>query len=696
MEGCIDNPYVPIAKHIILPKTDLNIINESNSTNLKFDNTSLWNKIESVNGDATAFKIHGDMIKEVSYNDFRRNSMDVAGFLNTLKECGADASLQGTQRIGVLVKNSAEGIMMIMGTYLAHMTSVIVDVEKTPTERITMIFKDAGVKHVLVLEKYEEVTKALDGTFSIFHWSEILEGGKRSAVTINAPTNVNHPFAIYYTSGTTGLPKGVMIELCNIMNLQNWWVEYFEIAPEDRCMLFSSLSFIMSIRQYIPPLTCGASVTIPKSAFEFESAIVKSQVNKLICTPSALAALDIDKVKTLDAIQVAGEPAQKLTMDLWMKKAKKVHIGLGPTELCAHAMCGLYDGQTLCIGKPAANVRAYVVNRYGNQCPLNCIGELWIAGANVSSGYLNRDAENKKHFSIDPFNRDGSRLYKTGDLCRRLADGRIQFIGRRDNQIKLNGYRIEIGDIQGAMGPSVKNSFIRIENGQLVAYVMPKVNISEVKTNLEGKLPTYMVPSHIIAVEDFPLNKNRKVDTDALSQLRDLDISDPVQVEEVETRAEKIVKMVWSEVLGVCSEELKQNDNFFSIGGTSLTAVILSRKLGKELSTDVSVHDVFRYQTILSFSEHIQSASGRLIHGMPDPLTFLNGGCTVMNRYMFGFLQLLGLILMTFLVAVPLLATTSISVRSFLWFGLPGILLFPTFVVVCCSFNFCHMLVSFL
>lgn len=122
-------------------------------------------------------------------------------------------------------------------------------------------------------------------------------------------------------------------------------------------------------------------------------------------------------------------------------------VGLGPTELCAHALCGEFDGQTLCIGYPAANVRAYVVNKFGVQLPLNVVGELWIAGSNVANGYLNRDAENEKHFSTDSLseNYGDQRLYKTGDLCRRLADGRIQFVGRRDKQIKLNGYRIEIG-----------------------------------------------------------------------------------------------------------------------------------------------------------------------------------------------------------------------------------------------------------
>ena len=147
---------------------------------------------------------------------------------------------------------------------------------------------------------------------------------------------ISNPSSLVH-SGTTGLPKGVVVQLGNVMNLRNWWVEYFELQSDDRCMLFSSLSFIMSIRQWLPPLTIGASVTIPKSVFEFESAIVETQVNKLVCTPSALAALDIERIQHLDAIQVAGEAPQKRTMEAWSKKVTNgIHIGLGPTELCAH------------------------------------------------------------------------------------------------------------------------------------------------------------------------------------------------------------------------------------------------------------------------------------------------------------------------------------------------------------------------
>ena len=192
-----------------------------------------------------------------------------------------------------------------------------------------------------------------------------------------------------------------------------------------------------------------------------------------------------------------------------------------------------------------------------------------------------------------------------------------------------------------------------------------------------------MIPSQIIAVDEFPLNKNRKLDAAALMKDIHLERNEPVPDKGMcESHVLKVIKTVWSEMLGV--SDFNKTDNFFSVGGTSLTAVILSRKLGIELCTDVSVQDVFQYQTISSFAEHIETMSDRPIHGMPAPLTFLDGGCNAMNRYVFTILQILGLCLMTILVAVPLLASTFVSIRSILWFGAPGIFFFPLFVMAGC------------
>jgi Non-ribosomal peptide synthetase modules and related proteins len=177
----------------------------------------------------------------------------------------------------------------------------------------------------------------------------------------------------------------------------------------------------MSLRQYIPTLCAGGTVVIPKSSIEFESAIMNAKVSKLICTPSALAALDIDNAtKSVRYVQVAGEAPRLSTLLEWNNCIDKLFVGLGPTELCAHALCGEFDGKTLCIGFPANNVKAYVVDdKSALQCPINVPGELWIAGKNVCKGYLNREELTSSKFCLDPFVSKGAeRLYRTGDLAK--------------------------------------------------------------------------------------------------------------------------------------------------------------------------------------------------------------------------------------------------------------------------------------
>ncbi len=315
------------------------------------------------------------------------------------------------------------------------------------------------------------------------------------------------------------------------------------------------------------------------------------------------------------------------------------------------------------------------------------------------------------------------------------------------------------------MPSKVKSSHIFIDKGRLTAFITPKLDDAEIisiHSKLKEKLPSYMIPTNIHSMEQFPLNKNKKIDTDALatifsthvdapaSKSRDTtesrvmkiikmvwaevlginvdslnsddnffsvggtslsavilsrklakELTSTVSVQDVfryqticsfaeyikgtmESRFAKIIKIVWAEVLGIDVNALSLDDNFFSIGGTSLSAVILSRKLTKELGYTVSVQDVFRYQTIASFEEHIIDITGSVYCGSPEPLSYIKGGEMIMNQFLFTVLQILGIALMAVLVTVPLLATTFVSVRSLLWFGKSGIALFPAFVVLGC------------
>lgn len=279
-----------------------------------------------------------------------------------------------------------------------------------------------------------------------------------------------------------------------------------------------------------------------------------------------------------------------------------------------------------------------------------------------------------------------------GDLAKRLACGRIQFIGRNDQQIKVNGFRMEAGDIYNAMPKAVKKSHVMVRNNILTLFVTPSsININELKSHLLKSLPTYMVPTIIYTLDDFPLNKNRKLDVP--SMLSKVDLSQSNQEETTSedelgptNRTEKTLQLIWSQILNADAEVIRRDDNFFTLGGTSLSAVVVSRMINKELQIELSVHDVFMHQTIQSLAQFINEIERdvEVSTSDPHPLHFLPGGREELHPILFTLLQFIGLIIMSIIATVPIIATVSLSVRSFIWFGDLGAILFPLFVIGGC------------
>ena len=274
----------------------------------------------------------------------------------------------------------------------------------------------------------------------------------------------------------------------------------------------------------------------------------------------------------------------------------------------------------------------------------------------------------------------------------RLKDGRIQFLGRADTQLKVNGFRMEASEVLNALPDGMKGAHVMVRNNQLVLFKTPEKSALEVKKILSEKLPPYMVPQQYFTIDNFPLNKNRKLDVPRLIQDAYLDqyMVDMVEDDESEeTRdvllLENTICLVWSKSLEVSVDKITPTSNFFEMGGTSLSAVLVSRALSTELGKEVPVQDVFAHQTLRSLAKFLADSDNVVHSGDPRPLLFLPGGKKALHPTLYNLLQGIGLVLMSLVIFVPVLGTVIVSAQSLVWFGTRlGVALIPAILTGGC------------
>ncbi|MFI9157565.1 MupA/Atu3671 family FMN-dependent luciferase-like monooxygenase [Kitasatospora aureofaciens] len=345
-------------------------------------------------------------------------------------------------------------------------------------------------------------------------------------------------------------------------------------------------------------------------------------VTHLQCTPSLARALLADQdtraeLPRLSRLLVGGEalPAD-LARELADAVKGTIHNMYGPTEAAVWATTSQIrpDGGAVSIGRPLANVRAYVVDRDARLCPTGVPGELLLGGAGVVRGYLDRADVTAERFQPDPFaGLPGARLYRTGDLARWTSGGELEFLGRLDDQVKLHGHRIELGEIETAIAahPGVRSAVAVIRGAgaeqRIIGYYVPAQDRSAAVTELRGflaaRLPGYMLPSALHAIDTVPLTPNGKVDRKALPDLSDARPRSATAYAPPTNETERLVTDVWREVLGV--ERVGLDDSFFELGGNSLLVVVARAKLLEHRDSGLSLVDMFRYPSARALAEAI-------------------------------------------------------------------------------------------
>jgi amino acid adenylation domain-containing protein len=444
---------------------------------------------------------------------------------------------------------------------------------------------------------------------------------------------------VIYTSGSTGLPKGAITAQAGLLNHLRSKISDVGLSAVDVVAQAASPSFVMAIWQFLAPLVVGARVHIcadeeMRDPQLLGEAIGREGITVLQVVPSLLRAIveragDDPRFLALSRLRWLISTGEALLPDLarsWFHEFPRVPIVnvYGQAEcsddVASHALIAPPGPEvsTVPIGRPIANTRLYVLDAYMEPVPIGVVGELYVGGASVGPGYLNEPEQTRRSFLPDPFScRRGARLYRTGDLARWRGDGRLEFLGRRDHQVKLRGYRIEPAEVEHALAghPDVQAAAVlpRDDPGagtRLVAHIVPRPGrepkVEELHGFLKSRLPAYMLPAGFIFLNRMPLTTAGKLDRSALlaSRKKLNVVRHPLVAPR--NHNEHVLAAIWAEILKI--DKIGVLDNFFDLGGHSLLAGQVLARVAKAFGVSLPIRALFEGPTIEALARRIDGA----------------------------------------------------------------------------------------
>lgn len=497
---------------------------------------------------------------------------------------------------------------------------------RTPAERIAFMLEDSHAKVIIT-------GKALDLSIAsqLVYDAAALETLAPLQQEIISPASAAY---VIYTSGSTGKPKGVMIAHASLVNYVRWFIDKYSLSPADSTLLFSSVAFDLCYTSFWSSLIGGARVCIHREAeyldlVEFTADLIDNRITFIKLTPSHFSLVAKDPLfeekaaaYSLRLVVLGGEPIA--ADDVQQYLARHPHVQFvnhyGPTETTIGVLTYDIDATNIqafrrkpVIGRPIANTQALVMAEdLGRICAPGETGELLIAGNGVAIGYLNRPALNEEKFITT----DHGRLYRTGDLARWMPDGAIEFLGRKDFQVKIRGHRIEAGEIEQVIisFAGVTDAIVQVtphaETGEprLLAFVKSPAGIAakSLEAYLRERLPHYMIPAQFIVLDAFPLFPNGKVNRNKLL-LEAAQQQERTAYVAPRTPAEAALAAIWREVLSVDNPGV--HDDFFALGGHSLKAAQLVSRIFKSFGKKVQLKEIFDHPTIGQVAAIIDQAA---------------------------------------------------------------------------------------
>lgn len=540
--------------------------------------------------------------------------------------------------VAVLTEKSAGTVIGILGILKAGGAYVPID-PVYPEERINYILKDSGCKYMITQKEFND--RHFSGITKIL--PDQIRGQGNCSEKMGKSTSSSDLAYIMYTSGTTGTPKGVMISNRGVVRLVKN-TNYINITPSDRIAFINSVIFDASVFEIWSALLNGACLYIIDNETILDTDLLteifhKNEITIALFTSSffnRLIELRGDLFSKLKFLLVGGEilSASHINLVRRLNPGLKVINVYGPTENTTFSTTFLIDKdyeQNIPIGKPVSNSTAYIFDDQMNYSPVGVTGELYVGGDGVSAGYLNRNDLNEKSFLEHPF-KTGERLYRTGDQARWLPDGNIEFHGRKDNQIKIRGYRVELEEIESVISSltGVVESVVKpILQGSEITGLVAFLNVSdtfnsdpeEIKKEIAKKLPRYMIPVAYKIMHGFPVTVTGKIDRKALRTDEVLLVNMDTTEEELMSETEAAICEIWKHSLKI--DRIAVRDNFFDLGGSSLVALSIINRIKERTGCNLTYRNFILHPTISelasytnSFNAEEENESVRLSHNV--------------------------------------------------------------------------------
>ncbi len=635
LAAVVADPERRISQLELLPEDEHARLDEWNQTDADYPAQDCFHELFEAQvertPEATAVVFENERI---NYHELNVRANKVAWALLD-KDVGPEAL------VALLMERTPDFAAAMLGVFKAGAAYLPLD-PFHPVRRVQQVLVQSRPRVLLADKKFEPVLLQAMNDWTtgeppqVLFVEDLLQQELSTENPPSAATPANLAYVIY-TSGSTGQPKGAMVEQRGMLNHLYAKVEELTLTAADTVAQTASQSFDISIWQLLAPLLVGGCTHIIAPGITHDplrllDEIERGEVSILELVPSLLRATlenmaivgDSRHLPSLRCLLLTGEALPPDLSRQWLQQYPQIPLlnAYGPTECSddvTHHRITLPPGDEqfhVAIGRPIGNMRAYILDEQRQPVPIGVKGELYVAGVGVGRGYLNDPVQTAEVFVPDPFGMEaGGRLYRTGDLARYRADGAIEYLGRRDEQVKVRGFRIELTEIEATLNQHQQISesvVVAVSNGSagshLVAYFVAPENLETGAPQqfLRERLPDYMIPSTFIRLQQMPLTPNGKIDRRALPAPAPELLERPAVFVAPETEIEKAQAALWAQILKL--DQVGVEDNFFELGGHSLGATQLVTRIAASFGVELTLAEFFATPTIRAVSQKIETA----------------------------------------------------------------------------------------